>query len=147
MTEIAFQVKGLPGAQGSKMLTKWGGLRESSAKVEPWRSAIGYQSRRHYVGDPIDGPVSVSIEFVFERPKSHFRTGKYSSNLREDAPLHVTSKSNGDIDKLCRSTLDGLSIEGSILKDDKNVVMLTAEKRYSTSKSDSPGAHISIMLL
>ena len=148
MGEIRIRVRGIPGAQGSKRVNRWGSLYESSKKVKPWRQDVRYASR-NYRSEPLDCPVSVSIEFIFERPMSHFRTGRYSTLLREDAPLHMTNKLNGDIDKLCRSTLDALaeSSGGNILKDDSQVVMLSAEKRYSTSKSDNPGAHISIIPL
>lgn len=148
MGEIRIRVRGIPGAQGSKKLSRWGAMIESSKKVKPWRQDVRYASH-HYKGEPLDCPVSVSIEFVFARPKAHFRTGKYSTLLKEDAPLHMTNKLNGDIDKLCRSTLDALAETsgGNILKDDSQVVMLSAEKRYCVSKSDSPGAHISIIPL
>ena len=149
MTEIVLRVCGIPGAQGSKKLSKWGTMIESSKKVYPWRQDVRFCSSYAYKGEPLHCPVSVSIEFIFARPKGHFRTGKYSGMLKENAPLHMTSKLNGDIDKLCRSTLDALAETsgGNILKDDSQVVMLSAEKRYSISKSDSPGAHISIIPL
>ena len=149
MSEIQLRVRGIPGAQGSKKLSKWGAMIESSKKVKPWRQDVRYAANYCYKGDPLECPVSVSIEFIFARPKAHFRTGRYSSMLKENAPLHMTSKLNGDIDKLCRSTLDALAETsgGNILKDDSQVVMLSAEKRYCVSKSDSPGAHISIIPL
>ena len=149
MHEIHFRVNGIPGAQGSKTLSRWGAMIESSRKVKPWRQDIKSVSSRAYKGEPLTGPVSVSIEFFFSRPKAHYRTGKYSSVLRENAPLHMTSKQNGDIDKLCRSTLDALSqtTGGNVLGDDSQVVMLSAEKRYTVSKTDLPGAHISIIPL
>ena len=147
--EVYFRVQGIPGAQGSKKLTRYGTMIEASQKVPPRRQDDRYAASRNYVAAPTAGPVSVSIEFVFERPKSHFRTGKYSSMLRPDAPLFPTSKQLGDIDKLSRSTLDALSFSsgGSILEDDSQVVSLSADKRYSTCKTDSPGAHISVMPL
>jgi crossover junction endodeoxyribonuclease RusA len=149
MTEIYFRVTGIPGAQGSKKLSRWGAMIEASKKVHPWRQDVRAASEKAYKGEVLDCPVSVSIEFIFARPKAHFRTGKYSTLLREDAPLHMTSKANGDIDKLCRSTLDALSMTtgGNVFEDDSQVVMLNAEKRYAASKNDLPGAHISIISL
>ena len=52
---------------------------------------------------------------------------------------------NGDIDKLSRSTLDGLSLSagGSVLEDDSLVVELNTKKRY-INKDELPGAYIAI---
>ena len=38
MGMIEIQVQGMPGAQGSKVSTKWGGMKESSKRVGPWRA-------------------------------------------------------------------------------------------------------------
>ena len=55
-------------------------------------------------------PVKADIEFVFPRPKSHYGSGKNADVLKPSAPKHCVSRGNGDIDKLSRSTLDGLSV-------------------------------------
>ena len=36
---LEFRINGLPGAQSSKCLTRWGSMRESSAKVGPLASS------------------------------------------------------------------------------------------------------------
>ena len=90
-------------------------------------------------------PVKADIEFVFPRPKSHFGTGKNADVLKASAPKYSTSRGNGDIDKLARSTLDGLSVSagGSVLEDDCLVVELNTKKRY-INKDELPGAYIAI---
>ena len=49
-------------------------------------------------------------------------------------PTHTTSTHDGDIDKIMRATLDGLSVKtgGCVIKDDALVVELSYEKRYVT---------------
>ena len=146
LTEFVIRVVGLPGAQGSKTLTRYGSLIESSKKVQPWRQDIRHAALTAYKLDPIDCAVSVSLEFIFPRPKGHFGTGRNKGKLKPSAPQFLTSHQSGDIDKLCRSTLDGLSVTsgGTVLKDDSLVVSLSAHKRYSKGQ-EFPGALISIL--
>ncbi len=148
MTEVLIRVTGIPGAQGSKRVTRYGGLIEASTRVAPWRQDIRFAALRAFKQNPIEGPVSISLEFIFKRPKSHFGTGRNARTLKPSAPKYLTSKGCGDIDKLCRSTLDGLSMSsgGSVLNDDSQVVSLSAEKRY-VQGNEHQGAYISIMPL
>ena len=133
MKELEFRVVGLPAPQGSKTLTRYGGLMESSKKVKPWRQDIIHAALEAYSGKPFDEPVCVSVEFIFPRPKGHYGTGRNSQKLKDSAPRYCTSKTNGDIDKVVRSTLDALSLTsgGCILTDDSLVVCLQALKRYA----------------
>ncbi len=108
---------------------------ESSKKVAPWREAVR-QTAVASVADLIDGPVEVQICFRFLRPKSHHRA---NGELRQGAPEYLTARNRGDLDKLCRSTLDGLT--GSVFLDDSQVVKLSAEKRFCT-EGEKPGAII-----
>ena len=139
--DLVFRIKGVPGSQGSKVLTRWGSMRESSSRVGPWRAAVMWQTENDYQSAPIIDPVCVEITFFFARPKSHYGTGKNADKLKASAPEHCTSSQLGDIDKLCRSTLDGLSVRsgGNVIKDDSQVVRLNCEKRYA-SANEATGA-------
>ena len=141
---ITFTVAGLPGAQGSHRHVGRGRMIESSKKVKPWRYAVTAMASTVYLGPLIDGPVSVSIVFMFTRPKGHF--GK--RGLKPSAPQHLTSQGAGDLDKLCRSTLDGLNAAagGNPLRDDSLVINLTASKRYCIG-TERPGAIITLIPL
>ena len=143
-----FRIKGVPGAQGSKVMTRWGSMRESSSRVGPWRQAVMWQTENDYLFPPIIDPVCVDIIFFFARPKSHYGTGKNADKLKDSAPEHCTSSSHGDIDKLCRSTLDGLAVRsgGNVIRDDSQVVRLCAEKRYA-SADEATGALVTIVPL
>ena len=59
-------------------------------------------------------------------------------------PQHCTSGRNGDIEKLVRSTNDTLT--GILFDDDRQVVSLTATKRYCTA-DEQPGAIITLTAL
>ena len=145
MKELEFRVRGLPAPQGSKTLTRYGALMESSKKVKPWRQDVIHAALEAYAGNPFNEPVSVSIEFIFPRPKSHYGTGKNSETIKPKAPLFCTSKTNGDIDKVCRSTFDALSVSsgGSIIMDDSLVVSVKALKRYA-ARYELAGANINV---
>jgi len=145
MKEIEFRVVGIPAPQGSKTLTRYGALMESSKKVKPWRQDVIHAALEAYAGNPFNEPVSVSIEFIFPRPKSHYGTGKNSETIKPKAPLFCTSKTNGDIDKVCRSTFDALSVSsgGSIIMDDSLVVSVKALKRYA-ARYELAGANINV---
>ena len=126
-------VYGEPAPQGSKNVYR-GHLVEASKKVGPWREAVVSQVLRGGHGLNLHGPLEVRITFMFTRPKAHY----LKDGLRPNAPRYVAR--TPDIDKLCRSTLDGLTQAGVML-DDKQVVILHAQKIYV---DESPGAIIHI---
>ena len=128
---IELRFVGLPAAQGSKTMTRWG-MKEASDRVMPWRASIQYACRDQYKGPIIEDPVHVFVTFVMPRAKSHWSTKKgCQDQLKPSAPTHCTI--GGDIDKQSRALLDGLSATcgGCILKDDRLVVHLAAQKRYA----------------
>ena len=53
---------------------------------------------------PHTGPMAYDLEIVLRRPKSHYRTGKNSGELRADAPYYCTTKP--DKDKVERAVFD-----------------------------------------
>ena len=96
---------------------------ESSKKVKPWRFAVS-QAALETSHEMFEGPVYVGITFLFARPKAHYNS---KGLIKPNAPFHKVSKP--DIDKLCRSTLDGIT--GILLKDDSQVASLMATKQYA----------------
>jgi len=142
-----FRIYGLPAPQGSKKSVGRGIMIESSKKVKPWRQDIMSQTRDQFFDEPLTGPLWVGIVFWFPRPQTHYRIidGELSNVIKENKPTHTTSCSDGDLDKVVRSTLDGLSAKagGCVIQDDSLVVSLTCEKRYVTS-SEGCGALITI---
>ena len=142
---IEFRINGIPGAQGSKVMTRWGSMRESSSKVGPWRQAVMWTTENEYHSSLIIDPVCVEMIFFFARPKGHYGTGKNCAKLKSSAPSYCTSSIHGDIDKLARSTNDALSYRsgGCVLKDDNQVVVLKCSKRYAEA-NETPGALVRI---
>ena len=77
---------------------------------------------------PQIGPISKSIEFYVARPKAHYRTGKYSHLLKDNAPTwHIT---RADIDNFVKLVLDALN--GVFYKDDSQICHLEAIKKYAS---------------
>ena len=140
------RVYGCPAPQGSKRHVGRGILVESSKRAKPWRQDVKLDTRDQYKGEPLTGPVSIAITFWLPRPKHHYRTGKFAGQLKPNAPSHSISCANGDIDKLVRCTLDGLSAKcgGCVIADDSIVVTLSCEKRYVT-ESEGSGASITVV--
>jgi Holliday junction resolvase RusA-like endonuclease len=102
---------------------------ESSKGVKPYRTAL---RRAALAGQALplvqfDGPVAVSIEFEFVKPKSN--TDPYP-----------TSRLVGDIDKLTRATFDGL-VEAKVITDDSLVVCL---RDVTKVWGDRDGAYVTV---
>lgn len=143
MSVISFFVPGLPAPGGSKRfvgVSKKTGrailVDDAGKRNKNWRAtvaAFGYNNRPTPL---LDGAIAVSMHFVMPRPKHHFRTGKHSSELKPDAPLHHTVKP--DVLKLGRSTEDALT--SVIWTDDSTTCHLTLRKSYGPH----PGCHITI---
>lgn len=140
-------VHGEPAPQGSKRHVGRGVLVESSAKVAPWRAVVTHaaaETVRAAAGWDLGrlDPIEVLLVFTIARPASHYRTGKRSHEIRDTAPEHPATRP--DLDKLIRSTLDGL-VDGGALVDDARVVDVHAVKTYPGGHLDSlvsPGAVI-----
>ena len=136
---INFEVRGfIPAPQGSKRHVGNGVMIESCKTVKPWRQAVTHAAVE--AGSyPLQGTVQMDAEFIFPRPKSHYRTGKNSHLLKDDAPyLHSVKP---DLSKLIRSTEDALS--GVAFADDARIAHCFAIKRYAED-GELPGAVIVI---
>lgn len=148
-----FKFLGEPAPQGSKVQTRWGGLKEVSAKIQPWRASIQYASAEQYKGDPIAEPVALEVTFILPRAKNHYGTGRNANKLKDSAPRHHTK--TPDLDKLLRGLLDPLTVRcgGNVLIDDSQIVELKAVKRYvnepdrTGSESERTGCLVSIRIL
>ena len=138
MNSLTFVVYGLAAPQGSKRHVGNGRMIESSKAVSPWRQDVRFAALACLPPDWNPSlPMALSVVFRFKRPQTHI--GK--KGLKPSAPQHCTSARAGDIDKLQRSLLDGLT--GVLYDDDRQVVSVNASKRYTTP--DEPqGAIITI---
>ena len=143
-------VRGKRAPQGSKVSFRNGYMKEASQFLMPWRNQIVSACIEQKInnGEIIEQPVEIFIAFLFHRPQAHYRTGRNERNLKPSAPQYPTTRTTGAIDKLCRSTLDGLSIPsgGILLRDDSLVVNLRAKKSFAT-KGGFQGAFIHVWQL
>ena len=78
---------------------------------------------------PFQGPLEVSINFYFTRPKNHFRSGKLSHILKPNAPFYHNGRR--DIDNLVKFVLDALNKHA--YKDDGQISLLKSGKFYCSN--------------
>ena len=77
--------------------------------------------------NPMSGPLSVDLEFILPRPKSHYGTGRNSGKLKWKM-LDALPISKPDVDNFAKFALDVCN--GILWRDDAAVVHLRAFKRY-----------------
>lgn len=126
---LVIVVNGEPAPQGSKRHVGNGRMIESSAKVAPWRANVTATASGPTA---LAGAVRLVAVFTLARPRSHYGTGRNAGTLKTSAPAYPATRP--DVDKLLRSTLDGLSDAG-VWEDDSRVVEVTTVKCY-------PGGHL-----
>ena len=139
---ITIDVRGTPRPQGSLKMHP-----TANGKIAARYSDVTYQWRAqvtHAVMDTnveqFDGPVEVRLGFALARPQGHLLTGKKTMGLvSPSAPGWPAVKP--DLDKLSRSILDSCTDAG-LWRDDSQVVVLVAAKRYATS--GPPGVLITV---
>jgi crossover junction endodeoxyribonuclease RusA len=140
MTAITLHVYGTPAPQGSKRHVGGGRMIEASKKVKPWREAIVEQAHRDGVSNSkLDGPLQLRVSFYLQRPKGHSSVrGLLPSAPRW--PFRVP-----DLDKLVRSTGDGLTQAG-VIADDARIVVIHAQKVYADDRTTGAQIYISQMI-
>jgi len=71
-------------------------------------------------------PIALHVEFFFQRPKSHYGTGRNADKLKPSAPDYHTS--TPDTDNLIKFVCD--SLNGVFYKDDSYICSVKAVKYY-----------------
>jgi Holliday junction resolvase RusA-like endonuclease len=121
------------------------GYRADSIKLDAWQAAVRSEAQKvlHDGAGQLTGPVCVlGLTIRFTRPATHYRTGKFAGQLRDDAPAWpVDGAAAKDIDKLIRAIFDGLQA-GGIIKNDKQIVMLGTVMRVYCEPGEPQGADI-----
>lgn len=136
--QLVITVNGTPAPQGSKRHVGNGRMIEMSRRVRPWREAVKWAALDIMRNAPAVGsPARIDITFFLTRPKTHYRT---NGKVRDNAPVYPAGRP--DLDKLLRSTLDGL-VEAGAIRDDAHIVEITAGKRYCNDDA-RPGAVIRV---
>jgi len=148
-------VHGRPAPQGSK---RYAGHRlnaasgrvsavlvEQSKRVKPWRALVTTATRQA-IGDiqalafpPLDGPLEAEIVFTVLKPAT-------APKRKRTWPI---TRHSGDVDKLIRSTFDGIADAAAVV-DDSRIIRVTATKAYPGEHPDAldqPGAIIRLYTL
>ena len=134
MDALALFIPGRPRPKGSpQVVTKIRGRRLKEPRIltdtkasRLWQMVVKGTALLNYGGPPIEEPVEVFLEFVFVRPKSHWTKRRRLSAAGRRMP--IPGLNAGDVDKLARSTLDGL--EGVVYANDTRVAWLVSTKRF-----------------
>ena len=139
--EYIITIKGIESApQGSKKHVGRGIMVETCKRLKSWRKEVSLMAKL-IVNEIIEEPVEVEVVFWFKRPLQHYLP---NGMVRQSAPVYITNKNKGDIDKHCRALLDSLT--KSAFADDSQVVSLHAVKKYCETESQT-GATIKIRSL
>lgn len=116
MKTVIIEVSGEPAPKGSRTVgrRKNGTIytRPANPKEKGWQAAVAAACADL---SPLAPPYDVEVRFRFVSPQKP----KYKYPSRTD------------IDKLCRSTLDGM-VNGGLILDDRHITRLTAQKEYGT---------------
>lgn len=151
MSAIEFFVPGLPCPGGSKkafalrrrdgsFVTRANGspiinvTDAAGEKNKNWRAVVALSARQHFGGDPLTGPLAVSMSFTMPRPKSHYRS---NGAVKPNAPAYHVVKP--DSLKLARSTEDALT--GILWVDDSQVQFESGPKKFY---GERPGCWIKV---
>ena len=121
---LTFSVPGDPVPQPRPRVSTRGGFARayvpSTHPVHAYRQAVAACAVQAGLTKTAE-PLSVIIDAVFARPKSHLR----KSGLRPDAPRLPRP----DVDNIAKAVLDALQ---DVIGDDTNVSRLVVEKTYGT---------------
>lgn len=107
--------------------------------AEGWKGCIALAGRSFCPTAPLEMPLRVDLTFYFPRPKSHFRTGKNASELRDDAAAWHCKKP--DRDNSDKAVLDALTLL-RFWRDDSQVCDGRIQKLYDDGRG--PGCLIRI---
>jgi Holliday junction resolvase RusA-like endonuclease len=123
---IAFTVEGDPVPQPRARITVRGrhghAYTPSDHKIHAYRAAVAAAAVEAGATPTDAAPITLIIDLVFARPKSHFR----KSGLREDAPKLPRAD--------CSNVLKGIedSLNGVAWVDDTQVGRVVVEKSWGT---------------
>ena len=129
---ITFTIPGEPVPQPRPRVSTRGGFARAyvpkthavhayrDAIVKACREALGSSGSQDWLGEP-GHPLSIVIDAVFERPRSHMR----KSGVKPDAP----KLPRPDVDNIAKACMDALQ---DIIGDDTCVARLVVEKSYGT---------------
>lgn len=137
---IEFVVHGKPEPAGSKkgfpFKRKTGGIGvsivDANSKAKPWKAVVAAAARDVCRLGLMSGPLKAEFVFYLSRPKSHYRSGRYSHLLKDSAPKYPITRP--DVLKLCRAAEDAMT--GVIYEDDAQIVREYLAKDYGEPRCE-----------
>jgi Holliday junction resolvase RusA-like endonuclease len=137
---ISFTVSGIPKGQPRPRAFAFKGKARifDSGTAEGWKSEIALAARPHLPAEPLAGPLVLSVDFYFPRPKKHF----LKAGLRLGAPTWFCSKP--DADNAAKAVMDALTQLG-LWRDDAQVVSLIVRKTFGAAAQ--VGARVTVASL
>ena len=143
----AFMVEGHPEPMGSKKafpIRRMDGsmgvaVTDANKHGKGWQHLVREEACKHATGPLLDSPLKVTYQFFLRRPAGHYRTGKNSHLLKDDAPKYPHKKP--DATKLVRGTEDAL--KGLLWIDDGQTVSQYNSKNY-VDRTEREGVFITI---
>lgn len=139
---IQFEVPAIPVAQprqrhravvlksGRTIVTNY---TPRTAPVNAFKATVRLAFRRAWPGTPLDGPISLQLDFRLPRPRAKIWK-------RKPMPSYPHT-SKPDIENLCKAVMDALT--GLAWRDDSQVWSLHATKQVC-SGDESPGVAVCI---
>ena len=127
---IKFTIPGKCRPQQRHRVAKNGRMYDPSStdKKQTWLQIAKFRPKL-----PLAGDISITLTFFMERPKSHFRTGKYKHLLKDNIPEYHSFKP--DIDNLCKYVFDTIQGKHGMICDDSQICVLFAENKYGIPRT------------
>lgn len=145
MNVLHYTVHGLPIGQGRLSFFGRGRAVHSNHKtLEPWREQVAAATRRVTEDWPmqVKTPIFLVADFYLPRPKTHFTS---KGVLRANAPAFPVVRP--DLDHLVRAVCDGITMAGTAIADDSQIVRTTSSKNYCSGRITEPCAVLMLATL
>lgn len=134
MKKIEFKVLGDPTAQKRHRHTSAGKFVRVYDPSKSDKMDFLQVAQMYAPEVPYSGALALSLLFVFPRPKSHYRTGKNSGILRDDAPyFHESKPDNDNLAKFIKDALNKV-----YWTDDSKISVTLIVKIYCNEKYPTP---------
>lgn len=126
MNEIRITVPGKPVALSRVSAGQFGGRYLAPATSKQIGNVVDAWERAGKPRFDDELPLSLECDFIFERPSSHFGSGRNAGKLKASAkPEPVSRPDTSNLIKLVEDALNE-----NAFKDDSRIVRITAAKRY-----------------
>ena len=137
-SSISFHIPAVPVPQPRPRATVFAGHAHvyeagSEHSVHAFKATCRHAARAAYSGPPLEGPLTLTLEFVLPRPQA--------MRWKSKPMPRVAHAKKPDIDNLVKSLLDSLG--GLVWLDDAQIAELTVRK-YVAAGTEQPGVTVEV---